>query len=304
MFFSHKLIIVSHYIILCIFLSVLAHGNTKTADLHGDGRITVYSPHLNRYAQIEFRNNNVMQPNGMAMLSKFMQQKSPEKSSIDIRLINLLDYVEDTLQTNVIELMSCYESKPLPRLPDAKTVHMHPNHDSGHACDIRAHNISARDIAALLKQTHCCGLGLYEDQNSIHIDTQRDHYWENVNLTKPIYYGTQHNPNHRWGLLSEQSFYQNADAIVFTITNQHSKVQHFSPKRFWIQAFHHGNWIKTRVHTVKYSGKRLKFGHSRPIKWIIPENISPGKYRFITVVNQKDPEPVYSNEFFILKSSQ
>lgn len=100
---------------------------------------------------------------------------------VGLRLIELLDHVQDRFGGAPIILMSGYRSpesnarlRALGRLAAQSSLHM-----EGEAIDCHLQGVASAEVYAYIKGLNCCGVGYYHGRE-VHIDTGPARYWDEV----------------------------------------------------------------------------------------------------------------------------
>lgn len=104
---------------------------------------------------------------------------SRPEEKMALRLIELLDYLEDYFGGRGIKITSGYRSpehnqtlRDKGRLAASSSLHI-----DAEAVDIQMHGVPARKIYDYLIPLNCCGVGYYHGKN-IHIDTGPPRFWD------------------------------------------------------------------------------------------------------------------------------
>ncbi|MDO8461762.1 MAG: DUF882 domain-containing protein, partial [Deltaproteobacteria bacterium] len=139
---------------------------------------------------------------------------SKQGETIALRLIALLDYIEDNYRTRPIKIRSGYRSfeeneklRRAGKLAGKASLHM-----DGMAADLQLTIPLAGRIWKELRDKKCCGVGYYHT-NTLHLDTGKPRFWDE----KSSKTGTdiaEHN-KHLF-LTTDFDLYHSADKILFS----------------------------------------------------------------------------------------
>lgn len=111
---------------------------------------------------------------GLKKINRFFGA-SREGEAIALRLIALLDYVEDNYRTGVIKIRSGYRSpEENKKLRQAGKASLHMD---GMAADLQLTVPLAGRIWRELRDKKCCGVGYYHT-NTLHLDTGKPRFWD------------------------------------------------------------------------------------------------------------------------------
>jgi len=147
--------------------------------LSGDGWIRLTNAKTGNSARIRYRlPDGSYPPNARQQLDRLFDVPAGSSDHISLRLISLLDYVEDRFH-QPITLISGYRSpeyneslRAQGRLAAKASLHM-----EGMAADIRLPKILSAKAFEILKAQQCCGVGYYHD-SSLHLDTGPSRFWD------------------------------------------------------------------------------------------------------------------------------
>jgi len=145
----------------------------------GDGWIQLTNAKTKQSARIQYRLPDGSYPqDAHQRISSLFGVPPQSRDSISLRLISLLDYIEDHYH-QPIEIISGYRSpeynqhlRAQGRLAAKASLHM-----EGMAADIRMRKVLSAEWFQTIKALNCCGVGYYHD-NSVHVDTGPARYWD------------------------------------------------------------------------------------------------------------------------------
>src|SRR5262249_45842961 len=99
---------------------------------------------------------------------------------VSLRLVELIDFVEDRWQPKSIHLISGYRSGEYNAAliahggKQARTS----MHTEGLAADLRFAGLDQRQLWLALRELECCGTGYYKTNGFLHLDVGKPRFWE------------------------------------------------------------------------------------------------------------------------------
>lgn len=147
--------------------------------LSGDGRIQLSNAKSGKSARVQYRLPDGSYPSeAQQQIDRLFGVPSGSSDQISLRLISLLDYIED-LYRHPIEIISGYRSpeynenlRARGRLAAKASLHM-----EGMAADIRMRKVLSAEAFERLRTLNCCGVGFYHN-NSLHVDVGPARFWD------------------------------------------------------------------------------------------------------------------------------
>ncbi|MBI3303028.1 MAG: YcbK family protein [Deltaproteobacteria bacterium] len=147
--------------------------------LSGDGWIQLTNAKTNESAHIRYRLLDGSYPqDAHRQIDRLFDVPTGSSDHISLRLISLLDYVEDRFH-RPIEIVSGYRSpeyneslRAQGRLAAKASLHM-----EGMAADIQMRKVLSAQAFPTLKALQCCGVGYYHG-NGLHLDTGPARFWD------------------------------------------------------------------------------------------------------------------------------
>lgn len=260
----------------------------------GDGRLSLYNYHENEYAEVSYRHDGKYDQSGLKIINRIMRSRDGKERPIDLRLIELVDLVQDHFNAEMVEIISGYKS------PNKSRAATHdPSHIHGRAVDIHLDEVSEEKIFDYLVKLGRGGVGLYPNDAFVHVDVEKGGSWREEPSGERVVYGTESNPNLAWSALTDKSQYAPDERISVTITNSGYKKQK-PATNFWVEGFRRGEWAGHEKISVEGKTASLKPGSSKEFVWTIPTHQKYGRYRFVIFVSRDfSVPPVYSNEFYV-----
>ncbi|MBI4366776.1 MAG: YcbK family protein, partial [Deltaproteobacteria bacterium] len=147
--------------------------------LRGDGTIRLRAQGGGAL-HVTFRRGEVYDPAGLERINRlFGAPWQAETERVSLRLIELLDHLQDHFREAAFTLRSGYRSpttnaalRARGRLAAQSSLHM-----EGEAVDGHFDGVSAADVFAYVKGLACCGIGYYHGRE-VHLDTGPPRYWD------------------------------------------------------------------------------------------------------------------------------
>jgi uncharacterized protein YcbK (DUF882 family) len=172
-----------------LFLAVLAAAYPETAlagqsrfFFSGDGRIELEHAHFDEKLAVCYRDAaGVYDPEALAAVARFFRSReSGESGEISLRLIELIDYVQDRFRPRRTVLVSGYRSPTFNQaLRDGGAgVAESSLHTEGIAADLQFEGINLKKLWVQLRESKTGGAGYYAEQKFLHLDTGRPRFWE------------------------------------------------------------------------------------------------------------------------------
>jgi uncharacterized protein YcbK (DUF882 family) len=169
-------------VLLLFFVPSLLAEEAKLTDryfLSGDGWLQLTNAKTGTSARIRYRLPDGSYPhNARQQLDRLFDVPAGSSDHISLRLISLLDYVEDRFH-QPIALISGYRSpeynenlRAQGRLAAKASLHM-----EGMAADIKMPKSLSAKVFEIMKARQCCGVGFYHD-SSLHLDTGPSRFWD------------------------------------------------------------------------------------------------------------------------------
>ncbi|MBI2341379.1 MAG: DUF882 domain-containing protein [Deltaproteobacteria bacterium] len=146
----------------------------------GDGILTIYNVHTHEFASIKYKDNAGNYLNsGIDEINNILRCRlTGIEKEMSLKLIELVDDIEDHFGKGYIEVISGYRSPVLNsglRRAGHK-VALKSLHMEGLAMDIKIPGVSFSAIRNYAKSLKAGGVGYYPNQ-FVHVDTGRVRYW-------------------------------------------------------------------------------------------------------------------------------
>ncbi|MGH7966040.1 MAG: YcbK family protein [Candidatus Binatia bacterium] len=168
--------------LLLLTLSSLQAGEANPRDRYffsGDGWIQLTNTKTNKSARIRYRLPDGSYPQeAHQQIDRLFGVPAASDDSMSLRLISLLDYVEDRFH-QPIKIISGYRSpeyneglRSKGRLAAKTSLHT-----EGMAIDFLIQKARAAKAFKIIRDLQCCGIGYYHG-NSLHLDTGPPRFWD------------------------------------------------------------------------------------------------------------------------------
>lgn len=288
------------FVVLWPVSSSFAKGETR-----GDGRLSLYNYHEREYAEITYRQGNKYNSNALKVITYIMRSRGDGKERpIDIRLIELLDLIQDHFSAETIEIISGYRSPAYNKslISEGHGAARESVHVQARAADIHLDEADEEKIFDYLTGIGRGGVGLYPKYAFVHVDVGKARSWREAPAKERILSGTENNLNPAWSAITDKNEYAPDEKVSVTITNSAYEKQRLV-KNFWSDRFRRGEWAEHEKIAVDGRAGSLKPGASHEFVWTIPTHQKYGKHRLV-IFTSKDfsVPPVYSNEFYVRKN--
>ena len=290
--------------ILCFFfVSLYTVGVVAGQDDSGDGKISFYNYQLDEVFDGTYRQNGKYDNKVLDQINHVMRSPDGKVSPISVKLIEILDKIQDHFNIDTIEIISGYRSpqynKDLKTL--GRTVAKESMHLKGMAADIHLDEITEQGMREYVISMNAGGVGFYPEYNFVHVDVGSQRSWGEANNSKRKLIGTEANPNNAWAAITDKNVYFKGDLINLEIKNISYESMRLT-KNLWYEYFKKGKWAEHQPIEKNKQSVKIKPNDSVKIVWN-PEGMPFGKYR-IVVFTSKDfsVPPIISNEFYIKKT--
>lgn len=187
-------------ILVLVILCFLA-GSSWAFQGKRDGKINLYHSHQDTWESFEYEQNGKVNPAVYERLNYFMRSRdNGEVKEMDIRLIHLLDHLQDHFDVDTVEVICGYRrpafNKQLKEM--GRNVADDSNHMRGIAADIHLDAIKEEDVVRYVRSLGLGGVGYYPDLLMVHVDFGRKSFWQEGKFSNKT----------RIGILNEKSAYR------------------------------------------------------------------------------------------------
>ncbi|MDD5209474.1 MAG: DUF882 domain-containing protein [Elusimicrobiales bacterium] len=168
-----------------IFVRGAAAHPPPPVNLGGDGRLALNRPDTGERIVSAYRNGD--ETYNQAELDKIQRlmrcRQTDRETAISIKLLEILDLVEDRFGKGGLTILSGYRSPKFnKKLPGAARW---STHMLGWAADIRVPGHSTAEVADFAAKMHEGGVGFYPDAAFVHLDSSRPRHWEVRKKSRP-----------------------------------------------------------------------------------------------------------------------
>ncbi|MBI4237223.1 MAG: YcbK family protein [Deltaproteobacteria bacterium] len=165
---------------LCLFALFIGHTAWACAPLGGDGKLVLYSYPHQTLIEVTYRHSDQMDATGLAKIRHALRSPDGVEATIDLRLIALLDQIQDHFGADTVEIISGYRSPAYNgRLKTSgHAVARESQHLKGLAADIHFDEISEMALRDYARALGCGGVGFYPSLNFVHVDLGPMRSWE------------------------------------------------------------------------------------------------------------------------------
>jgi uncharacterized protein YcbK (DUF882 family) len=148
----------------------------------GDGVLDLSNAHFDEHLTVRYRDGDGRyDPAALAQIDRFFRSRSDGTSGpISLRLIELIDFIQDRYRPTRLTLVSGYRSPELNSTlrSGGHRVAQASLHTEGLAADLRPAGLDLRRLWLQLRALQVGGVGLYQADGFIHLDTGRPRFWE------------------------------------------------------------------------------------------------------------------------------
>jgi uncharacterized protein YcbK (DUF882 family) len=167
-------------LLLAFSLATTAAAPSGRFYIEGDGKLRIVNGRTGAGGLITYRTPGGGYPEAaQRRLDQVFGVPAGAPEGMSLRLIALLDYLQDRLQGGTIRIISGYRSptyneglRSQGRLAARTSMHI-----EGMAADIEMQGISGRRLWMFVRSLNCCGAGYYHTK-SIHVDVGPRRFWD------------------------------------------------------------------------------------------------------------------------------
>lgn len=297
-------IVIIRTISALIFATIVFSSSIVSAQNKGDGKLNLFSYQTNEVLlDVVYRTDKGYDAEGLGKIDAVMRSPDGKVKSISIKLIELLDLIQDHFGAETVEIISGYRSPQYNKglRDNGRKTARESLHMKGTAADIHLDEVTEKAIRDYVASLKSGGVGYYPRYNFVHVDAGPYRVWEEKKQNGRILVGTENNPNKAWRAVTDKNEYFKGDKIKVTITNESYDKQKLV-KNIWWEYFRKGDWAKHDVLKKEKKSKRLKPNQSVTYELDLPNQGKYGKYRLV-IFTSKDFSipPAISNEFYLKK---
>lgn len=148
----------------------------------GDGALRMANAHFDETLDVRYRAADGRYDDAaLAAIARFFRSRTDGRSGpMSLRLIELLDYLEDHYRPRRLTLVSGYRSPEFNQALRAggRRVAEASMHTEGMAADVQPAGLDLRRLWNTLRREQLGGVGLYQAEGFLHLDTGKPRFWE------------------------------------------------------------------------------------------------------------------------------
>lgn len=150
--------------------------------LHGDGTLRLENAHTHEKVVVRFRNpDGTYSEPALEKIDKLFRSRGDDaQTRVSLRLLEMIDYLEDEERPDELLLVSGYRSEGYNDALIAKggQAARTSMHSEGLAADLHFDGVDQRALWDRLRALECCGAGYYKKSGFVHVDTGKPRFWE------------------------------------------------------------------------------------------------------------------------------
>jgi uncharacterized protein YcbK (DUF882 family) len=264
----------------------------------GDGKIVIYSYHLNETLVTTYRRSSAYDQASLQRIARIFRSRSDQKlHRVDLILIELLDHLQDHFEADSIELISGYRSRPFNAAlaENSGDVAGESMHVRGRAADVHIDEVTEEIVAAYVRSLKVGGVGYYPAHDFVHIDTGDVRNWDHPD--EPGRRLTAMRKGIVWQMITDRDIYLPGQEIDFGLTNTTGSRERLRNAPI-LQIFRRGLWNSQGPLPAP---KDLTVGPGETWRgsWRPSAQDPFGKYRIVIVESERFPHlDARSNEFY------
>jgi len=170
------------FVLCALCLAVPAVAVESRFYFSGDGMLELHHAYFNEVLAVRYRDAaGHYDPDALRRIEHFFRSRSDGKQgTVSLRLIELLDYVQDRYHPKRLTLISGYRSPEFNQSlrDDGRRVAQASMHTEGLAADVQPAGLNLRKLWTALRAEQFGGAGLYQGDGFVHLDTGRPRFWE------------------------------------------------------------------------------------------------------------------------------
>lgn len=176
-----KIVTIVTLLIWPISAAVPAIPDRPIFEYSGDGHVSFYNTHSDELLEITYKGKKGRYlDDGIDDINYILRCRlTNQQIPINMKLIELIDHIQDHFGGREIEVISGYRSPELNSALRAggRGVGSRSYHMRGMAIDIRIPGISTRDLRNYVASLKQGGVGYYPGPNFVHVDVGPVRYW-------------------------------------------------------------------------------------------------------------------------------
>lgn len=148
----------------------------------GDGHIEMQHGHFKERLSVRYRNQDgTYDAVALQQIRHFFRSREDgAEGEVSLRLIELLDFIEDSARPKSAVLMSGYRSPEFNEAIRGRGARAAQAslHTEGLAADVHFNGIDLKKLWLHLREEKVGGVGFYRKEGFLHVDTGRPRFWE------------------------------------------------------------------------------------------------------------------------------
>ncbi|MGH7790638.1 MAG: YcbK family protein, partial [Candidatus Binatia bacterium] len=148
----------------------------------GDGTIDLYNAHFPERLTVRYRRaDGSYDDAALAQVDRFFRSRTDGRQGpVSLRLIELIDFVQDRYRPTRLTLVSGYRSSAMNAALRAAggRVAEASLHTEGMAADLQPQGLDLRTLWKQLRALELGGVGFYRADGFLHLDTGKPRFWE------------------------------------------------------------------------------------------------------------------------------
>jgi len=159
-----------------------AAGDGSRFFFSGDGALDLDNAHFDEHLTVRYRDGDGQyDAQALSRIERFFRSRSDGASApVSLRLIELIDFVQDRWHPIRLTLVSGYRSPDFNATLRAggRRVAQSSLHTEGLAADLQPAGVDLQRLWQELRELEVGGVGLYQKDGFLHIDTGAPRFWE------------------------------------------------------------------------------------------------------------------------------
>lgn len=150
-------------------------------EYEGDGQLVFFNTHTSELSEINYKEkDHHYLERGLRDIAYILRCRlTDKKAEMDLKLIELIDHIQDHFNAKRIEIISGYRSPELNGMlrSGGRGVAGRSYHLLGKAIDIRMNGVPTKQIRDYAMALKAGGVGYYSGQDFVHIDVGPVRRW-------------------------------------------------------------------------------------------------------------------------------
>lgn len=222
---------------------------TSAQDPPHDGHLRLYHSHLDESLDITYKKSGQWDAKAVRDIQHFMRSRdSGQEYAMDVRLIELLDHIQDHFGADTVEIISGYRSPAFNAAlkEEGRNVATNSNHLRGIAADIHLDEVTENNVQKYVRTLKKGGVGYYPKILMVHVDLGPIKFWQDGNFEERTDIGVFNN-EFKMALHTDKLFYfpgQRQELHNLRGENLHDGEDVSEKNRMELEWFFRGHWLK------------------------------------------------------------